>query len=27
MPEEWTGGEGGVDFFEAADFIRMLQPA
>jgi len=27
MPEEWTGGEGGVDFFEAVDFIRMLQPA
>ena len=25
MPEEWIGGEGGVDFFEAAAFIRMLQ--
>jgi len=28
MPEEWIGGEGGVDFFEAAAsaaFIGMLQ--
>jgi len=25
MPEEWIGGEGGVDFFEAASFIGMLQ--
>jgi hypothetical protein len=24
MPEEWTG-EGGVDFFEASDFIGMLE--
>jgi len=25
MPEEWIGGKGGVDFFEAAAFIGMLQ--
>ena len=25
MPEEWISGEGGVDFFEAAAFIGMLQ--
>jgi len=27
MPEEWTGGKGGVDFFKAADFIGLLRPA
>ena len=25
MPEEWIGGAGGVDFFEASSFIGMLE--
>ena len=27
MPEEWTGGQGGVGVFEARAFVRMLEEA